>query len=59
MSYPTVIVAEQLDIIPNANLIDTTERYGKVYDVSGSILFTVMGLISVCVWVEMTISDKR
>ena len=54
-----MIVAEQLDIIPNANLIDINMTYGKVYNYTVSILFTVVALISIGVWVEMTISDKR
>lgn len=33
--------------------------YGKVYNYTVSILFTVVALISIGVWVEMTISDKR
>ena len=40
-------------------MLDITERFGRTYDVIISALFSVVGLISLCVWGEMLISDRR
>jgi hypothetical protein len=56
---PVVILAAQTDILPNAVMIDITDRDGRIYNITISVLFSVVGLISICVWIEMIISDKR
>ena len=57
--FPTAILAEQKDIMPNAVMTDITERFSKTYDITITTLFSVVMLISVCVWCEMLISDRR